>query len=136
MKTRASIIIAAILLLVACAPKTSPTPAGTLPPISSSSGSGSEMSVPATQSSSGTIEIAIQNFAYSPATITITTGSTVEWTNKDSASHTVTAVDGSWGSDNLAQDDTYSHTFDQAGTYEYKCSFHASMKGTIVVVNP
>ena len=61
--------------------------------------------------------VTIQNFAFSPTPITVVAGSTVTWANKDGAAHTVSADDGSWGSGNLAQGATYSHTFDKPGTY-------------------
>jgi plastocyanin len=47
--------------------------------------------------------------------------------------HTVTADDGSFDSGNLSPDKTFSHTFDQAGTFKYHCSLHASMIVTVVV---
>lgn len=76
----------------------------------------------------------IQNFAFSPSTLTISAGDTVIWTNGDSTSHTVTSDSGSeLGSSSLANGASYSHTFNAAGTYSYHCSIHTSMKGTVVV---
>lgn len=80
--------------------------------------------------------VSIQNFAFSPATIKVKVGTKVTWTNKDSAAHTVTG-DSSDGpaSGTLAQDATYSFTFTKAGTFNYACSIHPSMKGTVIVTN-
>ena len=122
MKTKISLIFVALLFLAACAPKTGPTPAGPLPPISSTA-------APA----SGETAVTIANFAFDPATLTVTIGTTVKWTNQDSAGHTVTADDNSWSSGNLNQGDSYSHTFTQAGTYAYHCGVHPSMKATLIV---
>jgi plastocyanin len=76
-------------------------------------------------------QVSIQNFAFSPSTLTVPSGTTVIWTNKDSAHHTVTGD--TWQSSNLATNQTYSRTFSQAGTYSYHCSIHPSMTGSILV---
>lgn len=75
--------------------------------------------------------VAIKNFAFSPATLTIKTGTTVIWTNADSAAHDVTGND--LTSLTLNQGDTFEYTFDKAGTYDYICGLHPAMQGTIVV---
>lgn len=77
--------------------------------------------------------VALVGFTISPASLTVAPGTTVVWTNRDSAAHTVTADDGSWGSGNLAQGDTFSHTFATAGAYTYHCAIHPFMTGTIMV---
>lgn len=81
---------------------------------------------------SGT-EVTIKDFAFSPATLTVAVGDAVTWTNQDSATHTVTADDGSFDSGDLAQGDTFSQTFDTAGTYAYHCAMHPNMVAQIVV---
>ena len=72
---------------------------------------------------------------YTPSTITVVIGvnNTVEWINQDSAPHTVTAVDGSFNSGQLNFGDTFTYTFTTAGTYQYGCSYHPWMKGTVIV---
>ena len=81
-----------------------------------------------------TVSVAIQNFAFSPATLNINRGDTVIWTNKDSAPHTVTSDTGSeMGSSTLSTGGTYSHTFNTAGTFSYHCNIHASMKAKVIV---
>jgi len=77
--------------------------------------------------------ITIEGFAFGPADITVPAGTTVTWTNNDSAPHTVTADDGSFGSENLATGDTFSFTFGTPGTYTYHCNIHPSMTATITV---
>ena len=81
-----------------------------------------------------TVPVTIQNFAFSPQTITVAPGTTVIWTNKDSASHTVTSATGAWpASGSLATNQTFSHTFAKAGTYPYRCAFHSSMTAKVIV---
>lgn len=78
--------------------------------------------------------ITIENFSFVPTSLTVKKDTTVTWTNNDSTSHTVTSTAGSeLSSGTLGVGQTYSHTFTIAGTYQYHCSFHPSMTGTIVV---
>lgn len=77
--------------------------------------------------------ITINNFAFTPAAITVGVGTTVTWNQQDTMPHTVTADDGSFGSSTLEQGQNYSHTFNTPGTYAYHCALHPTMKGTIIV---
>lgn len=81
-----------------------------------------------------TVQVAIQNFAFSPRTLTVAPGTTVVWTQKDSAPHTVTSDTGAWAaSADLQAGQTFSHTFTTAGTFAYHCAVHPNMTATIVV---
>ncbi len=75
----------------------------------------------------------ISGFAFDPVTLTIMEGDTVTWTNLDQVAHTVTADDMSWDSGNLAHGESWSHTFDISGTWDYHCSIHPTMTGTVIV---
>jgi len=75
----------------------------------------------------------IEGFAFNPGTIEIKAGTTVTWTNNDSAPHTVTADDGSFQSGKMDQGATFSYTFTEPGTYTYHCEYHANMTATVVV---
>ncbi len=78
--------------------------------------------------------IKIENFAYSPQTLTIKQGESVTWINGDSAIHTVTSDSGSeLDSELLSKDDSYAHTFNEKGVFDYHCTPHPYMTGTIVV---
>jgi plastocyanin len=77
--------------------------------------------------------VSIANFSFTPATLSISVGTTVTWTNTDSVTHTVTADQGTFDSSNLSPGTTFSFTFSQAGSYPYHCSIHPSMMGTILV---
>lgn len=96
------------------------------------------VSPPTTQivnhSSQNTLAISIVNFAFNPATLTINAGDTVIWTNGDSVQHKVVSDSGNeLNSESLSNGATYSHTFAVAGTYDYHCGIHTSMKGKVIV---
>jgi plastocyanin len=81
----------------------------------------------------GTEAVTIAGFAFSPAALTIEAGTTVTWTNQDSATHTATADDGSFDTGNIAQGQSVSITFDTPGTFTYHCSIHPNMVASITV---
>ena len=80
------------------------------------------------------IAISIKNFTFNPAAVSVPVGTTVVWTNDetDGTVHSVTSDDGMFGKD-LNPGDTFSWTFDTAGTFSYHCRFHTFMTGTITV---
>jgi plastocyanin len=78
-------------------------------------------------------QVTIDNFAFAPATLTVKVGGTVTWTNRDEEPHTVAATDGSFHSPGMGTGATFSHTFGTAGKFDYVCSIHPSMHGTVVV---
>lgn len=80
-----------------------------------------------------TKSVSIKGMAYSPATVTISAGDTVTWTNNDDRDHTVQTTDGVINSGNLSPGKSWSYTFKSAGTYSYGCTYHPRMKGTITV---
>ena len=91
---------------------------------------------PAAQSATtGATQVAIQNYAFAPASLTINAGTTVVWTNKDTAPHTVTVSSGpvTFSSPNLQQGDTFTYTFTQPGTYHYYCAVHPDMTASVTV---
>jgi plastocyanin len=75
----------------------------------------------------------IQNDSFVPATLTVTAGQSVTFTNADDDAHTVTATDGAFDSKGLDTSGTWLHTFAKPGVYRYFCELHPFMKGTIVV---
>ena len=77
--------------------------------------------------------VVIENFAFSPATLTVKVGDSVTWTNQDSVGHTITADDNSFDTGIIEQGKSKSNTFSKAGTYTYHCGVHPSMTGKIVV---
>ena len=87
-----------------------------------------------TEAVADTTVVDIKDSAYIPDSVEIPVGATVTWTNSDTAPHTATAKDReALQSGTLNPGDSYSQTFDQPGTFDYFCEFHANMKGTIIV---
>ncbi len=79
--------------------------------------------------------VEIKGFAFNPAAITVSKGTTVTWTHNDGAPHTVTTTSApaDFDSGTMNKGNTFSQTFDTAGTYEYFCSIHPNMKAKIIV---
>lgn len=75
--------------------------------------------------------VSIMDFAFDPASLTIKIGESVKWENKDTAAHTVVFTD--FKSDTLKTGDEFTHVFDTAGTFSYKCGVHPTMTGEIIV---
>ena len=114
--------IVAGLTLVACA---------------STAGSGTSTAPAATPAGAKTADVTIRGFAFSPATLTVVKGTVVTFTNNDSTTHTVTSganrtKDGKFDQEISGSADG-TVTFDAAGTFDYFCQIHSSMKATVVV---
>ena len=77
--------------------------------------------------------VVIDNRAFTPPALSVPLGMTVVWTNASDEPHTVTAKDGSFGSDILSPGETFSQTFDTEGTFAYACRLHDEMQAVIVV---
>ena len=78
-------------------------------------------------------KVEIDNFAFSPARITVKAGTTVAWLNADDTPHTVASSSKLFKSKALDTDGSFSFTFTTPGMYEYFCSLHPYMTGTVVV---
>lgn len=81
------------------------------------------------------MEVKIDNFSFTPATLTVPTGATVAWTNRDDIPHTVvsTADPKTFKSKALDTDEKFSFTFSKPGTFSYFCSIHPKMTGKVIV---
>jgi plastocyanin len=77
--------------------------------------------------------VQIDNFAFTPATLTVTAGTTVTWKNEDDSPHRIGDKDGTFRSAALDTDDAFSHTFATPGEYPYICTIHPYMVGKIIV---
>jgi plastocyanin len=78
-------------------------------------------------------EVSIISSSFSPTPLTVSVNTTVKWTNSDGIAHTVTSDNAVWDSGNISAGGTFSFTFTAAGTFNYHCSIHSSMTGTIIV---
>ena len=81
----------------------------------------------------GPTRVVVDNFSFAPGTTTVPVGTTVTWTNHDDIPHNVVSPEQKFKSPVLDTDETFSHTFDAAGTYKYYCSIHPRMTGQVVV---
>lgn len=79
-----------------------------------------------------TLTVMIDNFTFTPAKLAVKVGDTVTWTNRDDIPHTVVSA-GKFRSKALDTDDRFSFTFTKAGDYQYFCSIHPHMSGTVKV---
>lgn len=77
--------------------------------------------------------VSLENVSFTPAVVTVRPGTTVTWEwNDGSLEHDVVFDD--FASEIMASG-TFTHTFEEPGTYEYVCSLHSNMKGTVFVVD-
>lgn len=96
--------------------------------------------IPAAEKPAGRQSVRIQGFSFDPAALVIKAGTTVTWTNDDAAPHQLVTDPNQAGSGltvtdspTLGQGQSFSHTFDQAGTWKYVCRIHPSMSGSVTV---
>ena len=80
-----------------------------------------------------THKIDINSMKFNPASLTITKGDTVEWTNSMPMDHTATADGGAFNSGHIKSGKSFSHTFQSSGPFKYHCEIHKNMTGTVTV---
>jgi plastocyanin len=97
-----------------------------------SSGAASESeAAPAAADNSDGLTVTIQDLAYTPQTLTVQAGATVTWVWRDGAiAHDVKGDD---FRSKVQTEGTFRHRFTQPGTYNYLCTLHPNMTGTIEV---
>ncbi len=78
-------------------------------------------------------EVFIQGMAFVPSSLTVAAGTTVTWINKDAVTHNVTSNPALFSSGSLATGSTFSYTFMNPGTFNYSCTIHPTMTGSITV---
>jgi plastocyanin len=89
-----------------------------------------------TPRSPATVQVAIYDFGFNPATITVAPGTTVVWVNTGAVQHTVADKQLTWSSSILDPGARFEHTFTQPGEYAYWCTLHPNMLGTVIVRQP
>jgi len=83
---------------------------------------------------SGKYQVKIDNFSFTPTTLTVPAGTTVTWTNQDDVPHNVVSTEGkTLKSPVMDTDQKFSFTFTKAGTYSYFCAIHPKMTGKVIV---
>lgn len=75
----------------------------------------------------------IVGFSFSPASVTVSVGDTVTWTNADAQGHTATADGGAFDTGTIARNESQAVTLTTAGTFAYHCTIHPAMTATLVV---
>ena len=120
-------LVATAAAMAACGSDSTPTPGATSLPTATPTPHAVE---------AGGVSSDIVNFTHQDLVVSVDTS--ITWVNRDSASHTSTATAGSelrWNSRRLRTGESFTVTFNEPGTYPYRCSIHPRMTGT-VTVNP
>ena len=87
------------------------------------------------RASAGEAKVEVGHNRLTPAEVAISTGDTVSFHNVDQmpGGHTIVADDGSFSSPPLAKDQTWSHTFEESGSFGVHIQEHPGAKATIEV---
>ena len=91
------------------------------------------MALPTASAYAAETEVKIDQFAFAPHRVVVKAGTTVTWINDEDIPHTVASSTKLFKSNALDTKDKFSFTFTTPGAYEYFCSLHPHMTGTIVV---
>ena len=147
-----SLFVLAALVLAACTSPATPTKASDMPTESmeetlmatetmtamATETPSMETKAPSPESTSDDspdgMEVEIEDFAYVANMLTVKVGTTVTWTNKDTARHTVSSDTGVFESGLFGKGESFSYTFTEVGVFPYYCAPHPYMKGTITVI--
>ena len=89
--------------------------------------------VAAAPATAGKAEVKIDNFSFSPETLTVKAGTQITWTNGDDIPHTVVSGDQAFKSKVLGTGEKFTFTASKPGTYSYSCSIHPNMTGKVTV---
>lgn len=87
----------------------------------------------AQDAAAATHTITMEAMAYAPATLRVKRGDTVVWVNKDAFPHTATAGDRSFDSREIPSGKRWRYVAKTPGTHPYVCTFHPTMKATLIV---
>jgi plastocyanin len=94
---------------------------------------GAMLALGAVAAQDATNVVTIDNFTFMPPELTVAVGATVKWVNRDDIPHLVVNKDKAFRSKALDTDDSFSYTFDSAGTFDYFCALHPHMVGKVIV---
>jgi plastocyanin len=81
------------------------------------------------------VEVTMVGRAYQPTELTVGLGQTVVWQNQSITHHTVTSTTKLFESSSIAPGESYSMVFSKPGTFDYECTIHPTMKGSVVVLD-
>jgi plastocyanin len=126
---RAMVLALSISLTIAACGSSQPSSTAAKATPATTSGTAS----PTAKPHSGTAMVSISNYAYQPATITVTPGTKITFTNHDHTNHTATSTRSAFDTGTLPPGHSKVIVLHKPGTYTYYCQFHAFMHGTIIV---
>jgi plastocyanin len=78
-------------------------------------------------------KVTIDNFVFTPATLSVKAGTTIVFVNHDDLPHNVVDAKGGFKSKALDTDETFARVFDKPGEIVYFCGLHPRMRGKIIV---
>ncbi len=111
-----AVLVGAVVMTAGCTSPSNPSPSAS----------------PQTSTASNNT-VRIVELEFHPSSVTIAKGTNVTWVNDDLVTHTVTSDTGAFESGNLSPDRSFTHQFNDTGTFSYHCSIHTFMKGTVTV---
>ena len=88
---------------------------------------------PMSARSDGGAQVSVDNFTFSPATLTVAKGTAVTWTNQDDIPHSIVLTAIGVRSKAIDTDKAFTYRFDKIGTFNYICGLHPHMHGQIMV---
>ena len=77
--------------------------------------------------------VTIEGMRFEPQTLTVSSGDTIVWVNKDLVPHTATSKAGGFDSKTIQADESWTYTAGTKGEFAYICAFHPAMKATLRV---
>ncbi|MEY1555715.1 cupredoxin family copper-binding protein [Yoonia sp. R2331] len=77
--------------------------------------------------------VTIQNMAFTPANLSIKAGDSVTFVNMDNMRHSATDLNKAWDTGLLANGQSATITFNAAGSFNYRCTPHGNMRGSITI---
>ncbi|MNS19083.1 Amicyanin precursor [compost metagenome] len=116
-------------------PSVEPTP-HEKPPVSAPATPAPTPCAAASTAPAEAVTIVVKDFEFVPATVTVAPGTTVTWKFEGPAPHTSTSSMGAsvqWDSGTKRPGESFSYTFDTAGTHHYHCTLHPRMQGSVTV---
>ena len=139
MMLRRLIALSAFVVVASCGGGTTTAPA---PPVTPTPPAPAPAPAPSPTPTPAPVTVAVTiltgarnlgNLAYSPNPITVAVGTTVTWTNADTATHGAVNDAGAFAGGRVGPGESISATFQTAGTVPYHCPIHSGMTGSIVV---
>ena len=133
MRRTAAIMFSALALLPAACGGDDEEPTTQAQPDPTQAGESAEDTAGGGSTAEGSVEIVMKGFQFEPKEATVKVGQTVTWRNEDSDKHDAFSEESGLDTPDIGQNGTVDFQPDKAGTINYICSIHPSMKGTLTV---